>query len=553
LTAQHKKLLKLVIPTETAGFLVQGLTDLQKAVKGAGFYPQGHPYRTETLQRSFEVLRGILAERELVLTVNRKGFQLDGEPLDGGVMVQQLAHECFIRRVASIVFMQDLLLGDLEAFVGLLSCDVHKTAALGGFAKQLEESGSRTVWINEKDMASIWAKRNGAGSFDGAGAADGAGGADGAAGGAEAAGVKDGADGLADEWPDGFASLQLVPGGAAGVRGIPELLRLMDLERVDARYQALGRELMERVSGDPDEVAILPVLIELLRQRQDLQRSLPQREYAQFALESLADGAAESLIDSLESRDFADKEGLRRVLAALGGKGAYWIIQRISLAEGLFERKSLASALVGLGAPAIPPLIAMLKDERWYVVRNMVSIIGELRSASCVVALKRPLHHGDVRVRKEAIRALMKIGGEAAESALIPLLDEPNGGLVRHAVLSLGLMRSRQAVPVMLKLLERRDLLLKGIAFKKELLVALGRIGDRRATGPLLKMLGSRRWPVFGRWLELKIAVASTLGTLGDEAALPALAGWAAGNGDLAEACREALDAVERVSGGTHD
>jgi HEAT repeat protein len=322
---------------------------------------------------------------------------------------------------------------------------------------------------------------------------------------------------------------------------------------VDARYQELGRELVARCRGGAAGLAILPALEELLRQHLDPQKSLQQREYALFTLKLLADGAADLLLDSLESRDFEDKEAIHRVLAALGGKGAYWIIQRICLAQGLFERKALATALVAVGEPAVAPLLAMLKDERWYVVRNMVSIIGELRCTECLSALKKPLYHHDVRVRKEAIRAVMKTGGEPAEALLIALLEEPDEGLVRHAILSLGLMRSRQALPTLLKFLERRDLLLKGLEVKKELLAAVGRIGDRRATGQILRMLGTRGWPVLGRWLELKVAAASALGVLGDETALPALTRLSAGYGALAVACREALDAIERVSGGGHD
>ena len=522
MTGQQKKLRLIMAPSEKADLLVQALVHLHKALKGAGFYPQGHPYRSETLQRAFEVLRALLAERELILSVSRQGFLLDGEVVEGNVMTLQFAHECFIRRVASIVFMQDLLLCDLEAFIRLLNADPHKTAGFGGFARQLEESGVQTIWINEKDLAAIWAKRGGPGFGEEA----------------------------AEGW-DGFASLEAA--AEARTRDIAELLRLMAQEKLDARYQELGRELVKTLRGHTGGSAVLPVLEELLRQHRDLQRSLPQREYALFALEHVADGAADLLLDCLESRECEDKEGIHQVLSVLGGKGAYWIIQRICLAEGLFERKALATALVSLGTPAIAPLIAMLKDERWYVVRNMVSIIGELRSQECVVALKRPLYHKDVRVRKEAIRALMKIGGEPAECMLIQLLDELEEGVVRHAILSLGLMRSRQAVAPLMKLLERRDLLLKGLDAKKELAVALGRIGDRRATGLLLRMLATRGWPVLGRWLELKIVIASTLGVLGDEAALPALSALAAGKGTLAEACRDALDAIERVSGGVHD
>lgn len=517
-----KKLLKLVPPAENPGFLVQALVELHKAVKGAGFYPKGHPYRIETLQRAYDCLKKLVSDRELVLGVNRQGFLLVGEPVEGNNMVQQLAHECFIRRIGNISFMQDLIPGDLGVFVQLLNCDPQKGAAAGGLAKELEDKGVRTVWVNEKDLASIWAKRPGY------------------------------QEGVQEGW-DNIPSLGLPATPVSRQRDIGELLVLMAEEQSDARYQELGRELMAGYQADPQQVPVLTILEELLRQHQEPERSLPQKEYALFTLDHLADGAADQLLNALESRECEERESIHRVLAALGGKGAYWVIQRICLAEGLFERKSLAAALVALGQAAIAPLVAMLKDERWYVVRNMVAIIGELRCADCVLALKRPLYHHDVRVRKEAVRALMKIGGEASVLLLLPLLDEEDEGVVRHAILSLGLMRSREAVPALLKLLDRRDILLKELGVKKEVVTALGRIGDRRVTPQLLKMLGTRGWPVLGRWLELKVAVASTLGMLGDETAIAALTSLARGSGALAEACREALDAIERISGGTHD
>jgi HEAT repeat protein len=528
LTGREKNLLRLVpAPPDTAALLGQGLVDLYKAVKGAAFYPEGHPYRTAPLQRACQALQRLVAKGELVLAVNRQGFVPGPEGSDGSAMVLQLARECFIRRIASITFMSDLSIEDLQAFVDLLSRDPHKTASFGAFATQLEQSGVRTVWINEKDMAAIWAKRGG-----GPEAGDGV-------------GEGEGEPGAGGE-PDA-ASL----GQASAIPGTEELLPLMAVERSDTRYQELGRELVERFRGERRDDAVLPVLLELLRQHGDREKSVPQREYALFALERIADGAADLLLDALESRELPDKEGIHRVLAVMGGKGAYWIIQRICLAEGLFEKKSLATALVRLGPVAAPPLIPLLKDQRWFVVRNVVAILGELRLPDTVISLQKPLYHDDQQVRKETVRALMKIGGEPAENLLIALLDDPDEGIVRHAILSLGLMHSRQAVPFLLKLLEKRDLLLKTLQVKKELLVALGRIGDRRGTPLLLKMLGGRRWPLFGKRLELKVEVASALGSLGDEAALAALSVFCKGTGPLAEACREAVDAIERVSGET--
>jgi hypothetical protein len=520
---KQNTVLRLVTPpTPTVGALTHGLVELHRAVKGAGFYPHGHPARVEALQRVYDALKGLVAERELVLSVHRQGITVDGEGVEGNSMVLQLAHECFIRRVSCVTIMQDLLIADLEGFIRLLNGDPHKIAAAGGFARQLERAGISTIWINQKDLDLIWEKRARA-SFGEPG---------------------DDREGL------GELDIAAASPDAPLRRTAGEILELMAQEKLDPQYQALARELCDRLQENPGETPLLPVLTELLRQYREKERSLPQREFALFVLKQLAEDGERVLLAPLESRSFTEKENIHRILAVLGGKGAYWLIQRICLAPGLYERKALATALVNIGPPAIAPTLAMLNDERWYVVRNMVAILGELRCAECVGDLEKPLYHEDVRVRKEAVRALMKMGGEQAEAALIPLLEEADEGLVRHAVLALGLMRSGQAVPALLWHLERRDLLLKGLEVKKEILVALGRIGDRRATAPLLKLLKPKGWPVLGRWLELKVGVAAALGLLGDETALPVLSALAGGSGALAEACREAQDAIERVSGG---
>lgn len=519
MTARQNNLLRLVpAPADTGAVLVQGLVDLYKSVKGAGFYPEGHPYRTEPLMRAFNGFQRLVAERELVLTVNRQGFVPGGDGAEGNSMVLQLAHECFVRRIATITFMPDLLLSDLDIFAALLSGDPYKTSTAGGFGKRLEEAGARTIWVNEKDVSSIWRKR-GMPVFTGEG-----------------------------DW-DGVAVSKSETQESDAGKSIDELLRLMAAERSDARYQELGRQVVEKFRENPSGIPLLPVLDELLRQHHDDNRSVPQKEYALFALERIADESPDLLLDHLENREGPDKDGLYRIFSALGVKGAYWIIQRICLADGVFQRKLLAGALVRLGPVAVAPVIAMLKDERWYVVRNMVTILGELRSSDSVVALKRALHHNDLRVRKEAIRALMRIGGEPAETTLMTLLEQPDDGVIRHVILSLGLMRSRQAVPVLLRILERRDLLLKEIAVKKEIVTALGRIGDRRAMPILIKIMKSRGWPVLGKWQDLRVCAASALGAIGDESALPVLTPLAEGKGPLAESCREAIDAIERVSG----
>jgi len=508
--SEKKAQLKVVpSPATPADPVSRALTELQKALKGAALYPTGHPCRSESLQHAFDVLQPLCAEREFLVSVNRQGFAKSGKPLEASAMLVQLARECLIRRIRSITFLTELRRQDLGAFVQLLNEEPHKVQSAGGIACRIEQAGILSIRVNEEEVATLRDR--------------------------ELFG-----DPVSWESPQGEEPPEP-----------EEIVRRMELESDDGRYQELGRLLVVRVRLEKLGVAQVPVLERLLSHHTDPARTLLQREYALFILEHLADGAAELLMDCLTNPDYEAKEGIHLILKSLGGKGAYWIIQRVCLVQGLYERKVLAAALVELGPRALPPLVAMLKDERWWVVRNMVSIIGELKSQECVPALKQALAHEDLRVQREAIRALMKCGGAEAEGALVRLLEEEDEGVLRQAVICLGLMRSRLAVPQLLRLLEKRDLLLKELPMKKEVLAALGRIGDRRATPALMRVVSG--WFALGRREELQVAAASALGTLGDEAALPLLRKRAGRGGRLAAACAEAVEGIERLFGGHHE
>jgi hypothetical protein len=99
--------------------------------------------------------------------------------------------------------------------------------------------------------------------------------------------------------------------------------------------------------------------------------------------------------------------------------------------------------------------------------------------------------------------------------------------------------------------MEKRDIFMQRLAMKINAIQGLGRIGDKRATPNLLRVLTAHDWLPWSRWDELKIAAAIALGQLGDEAALPLLKVKASGGGRLGTACSEAVDNIERVAEGT--
>lgn len=503
------------------------LADVFKALKTMGFYPCGHPLRTESLRQAYRSVTTVMHGKEMTLVITRTGFS----PTDGGVavdntpMTQALAKELFLRRTQRLTFLPDLSQDDLNALLTILTVEAEQLAALGGLEKELAKRCVRTVWANAIDLGDIWHRRQ---EME------------------EAEVSPPGSD--EEELPAETGT----PEENYDDLRIDELLDLMESEADDNRYLHLARQVASRAEHLKEEGKfqdLLPPMEALIRQASAERRSVTQKEYAAFTLEQVAGGPmTDALLQMLEDRDSEDPERIYRIVKPLGAKIVYPVIHRLCITDDLYARKALATALVRIGAAAVAPLVAMLRDERWHVVRNMVAILGEIGSSESTAALKATLYHSDQRVRKEAIRTLVKIGGNEAENLIIELLADKDESIVRQAILSLGIMKSRAALQPLVEIVAARDLFLTTLAVKKDAVQALGRIGDRRATSHLLAILEGQRWLAWNRWEDLKIVAASALGQLGDESALPSLKLFADRASDLGRACSEAVDTIERLA-----
>lgn len=506
------------------------IADVYKALKSLTFYPENHPQRHTCVRQAHQSLLQHLDGRELVLAAGRTGFSDagGGAPVGNNTKAAGFARELFVRRVQRLTVLGDVTMEDLQAFLQLLVMDPRAVQEAGGMETLMHQCAIRGIWANEVDLSVIRQKRQ---ELE-----------------AESAETHVLAESVppVPELPFSF--------DISDPHDLPfvALLDLLDEEPTDNRYLQLAKIVVDRAeklvaAGDFEPVVLAIVLVR--RHGEDPTRSEFQRDYAWFTFEQLAAGAmGDHLLDQLQDIDQERNEWIYLILQRLGAKVVYAIIQRLCLAEGIATRKALATALVRIGEPAIPPLIVMLGDERWYVVRNMVAMLGEINSRDWVPEMLEAADHPDPRVRKEMIRTLAKIGGPEAEQTIVRMLTDEDPGIVRQAVVSLGTTRCRAAAEPLLQLLRQPDRFLDTLALKKDLVQALGLMGDRRATPVLLELLAGFHLLARGRWHELKIAAAAALGQLGDPAALPALRRGALRPGALGSACNDAAEAIERLA-----
>jgi HEAT repeat protein len=521
---------------------LDALGSVNRALRAWKFYPQRHPTRKSCIKLAHDAMLQLLDGNNLSLNCGRTDFSFpDGESLkDSTRMSSGLSYELFIRRVQKITFLADLRQEDLLDLLRLLTIPPDAIHKSGGMDKLMSEHGIRTIWANEFDLSIIRAKRldvessgkNPLGLDD----------------------LEDNPESLNNEEFD--ESVEFLN----GVSPADQMQRLLDKLSVavdEDLYLLLVRQAIA-CSDDlkaRNELAILIPLIEMLAEHaQDSAKGDNLRERAHFGLEQLimGDQFLVYLLERLGPRDGLSHHAGLAVLSAAGQAAITKTVEKMGATENLAIRKALSALLVGLGESAIPPILRMMGDHRWYIVRNLAAVLGEIGSIEAIFELQKCLQHSDIRVCKEAVRSLAKIGGRDAETAIIQVLQGNDPSLFPQAITSLGGMKSRKALVELMTIVCRRDMLLKSLPLKLAALNAITMIGDRQVVPVLILLMTRRHIMAPSRWKQFKVAIAACLARLGDARALPVLRKKASDSGELGRACAEAVEIIERVGGEPH-
>ncbi|TYB31824.1 MAG: HEAT repeat domain-containing protein [Candidatus Mcinerneyibacterium aminivorans] len=107
---------------------------------------------------------------------------------------------------------------------------------------------------------------------------------------------------------------------------------------------------------------------------------------------------------------FEEKEILEDSILMMGEVSAKPLLQMLMEEEDKNMRRKLISLIVDIGEEVVPYLKRLLIDDRWFVVRNGLSILAELEVEINYSQLKPLVSHKDFRVRRELIKYLHNVG-----------------------------------------------------------------------------------------------------------------------------------------------
>jgi hypothetical protein len=236
------------------------------------------------------------------------------------------------------------------------------------------------------------------------------------------------------------------------------------------------------------------------------------------------------------------QEAALRVLTRFGDPGAEVLIEQLASAGSADERRGLFGAVSRMNRGQ-EQLVQLLGHGQWFVVRNVVELLGEQGVESAIPALARLLEHPEERVRAAVALALAKIGSSSAVEPLRRALRDAAPGVRMQVALGVGGRRAGAlAMPMVVAIEQEQD-----AEVVRELMLGLGRIGSPDAVQALIKF-SQPGGKLFGRKpADRRLAAVEALRI----AATPAAIGTLQGLGDdgdkaVRSAARAALAELKR-------
>ena len=183
-----------------------------------------------------------------------------------------------------------------------------------------------------------------------------------------------------------------------------------------------------------------------------------------------------------------DRASVLELLSRAGETAVDLLVKQLLDCEDAAARRVYFDSIVQLDI-AGPALFDLLRDSRWFVIRNAIALLGEMGVEQADTAMLPLLQHDDERIRVAVARALVRLGTPKALQGLQNAIDDRSAEVRRIAAVSYGLssgtvgMVRPPAARLAIALEKETD---EDVAL--EMLASLGKLGSADAVQRLLRI-----------------------------------------------------------------
>lgn len=184
-------------------------------------------------------------------------------------------------------------------------------------------------------------------------------------------------------------------------------------------------------------------------------------------------------------------------LVAIGEPVVRTLLDILNSAPDMVLRKRLLDILVRIGRPIAPAVMSWLGDHRWFIVRNMIYLLGETKVTEAAPKIIPFASHSSEQVRIETLRALGQITPLEQTLAIFSSATEDRDE--RVASCAIGILCQRptpKVVDCLQRLFEAEDKRLSAPR-KLKIIEALTRGKDPSCLALLSRLARRRRFILF--------------------------------------------------------
>jgi hypothetical protein len=196
-------------------------------------------------------------------------------------------------------------------------------------------------------------------------------------------------------------------------------------------------------------------------------------------------------------------------LSVLDREATTVLLDILSVEKDRAIRRYLVDILKELGRNQISMIGRHLNDGRWYVVRNIVNILGESKSDEALAYLEKVADHKQIQIRQEVIKGLLNIGGKKAAVLLCRFIQDKDFEVQLAAIRGLGSIQGagQSEAQALTEFLEDRPIKKRENDLTKEVFKVLGKIGSPESADFLKRYRKIKWWKSRKPQQELRSAV----------------------------------------------
>lgn len=235
-------------------------------------------------------------------------------------------------------------------------------------------------------------------------------------------------------------------------------------------------------------------------------------------------------------------EDVNGYLILLGKNAIPHLIQLLGKLKNSKTRRMVCDALAEIGKNASDYFTPFVDDRRWFLVRNIVYILGRVGGEQAFPYLQKAFNHQDVRVRRESVQSLGLIGGPKAVGLLVKALMDTDLRIRSMAATQLGKIGKTEGLIPLLEMVQSKDFQKADPTEIKAFFDAIGRIGSNEAVPVLRQVLERKGWFGRGKTDDLRMGAARALAMIGTPEARGIIeSGKQSKDESIREACTKAL------------